>query len=54
MNHLKAAAMFMLTREICPVGLEEVQRHSFCAVIKYKQWRKGPVGQERWLLLQTC
>lgn len=43
-------------KEICPVGLEEKQRHSLgavSAVIKYKQWKKGPVGQERWLLLPT-
>ena len=40
-------------REICPVGLEETQRHSLRALIKYKQWKKGPVGQERWLLLPT-
>lgn len=35
MNHFKR------TREICPVGLEEIQRHSLSdAVIKYKQWKK--------------
>lgn len=49
---LNSAVLFIL----CSVGLKEMQRHSLgvvSSVIKYKQWKEGPVGQERWLLLPS-
>lgn len=55
---LNSAAIFIHWSDLT-VRLEETQWHSLSTVIKYKQWKKekkrrGPVGQERWLLLPTA
>lgn len=45
---LKSSAISMLLKD---QTVRWQQWHSQCAVIKYKQWKKGPVGQERLLHL---